>query len=265
MWSFLTRSHLRPRLPTATTVEVLLRLPTATAVEVLLRLPAAAAIEVLLRRLRRRPRRRGHVVHFTLLLRSAVHGATAGIGLRRPFIASNSHVGLLGVTTTRATANLRAAGSRRPVVPASHMDCRLTARARAMIRAHVARWSVVVATTARPRVGIGASASTRRAIVPASHMDCRLTARVRAMIRAHVARRSVVVATTARPNVGIGTSASTRPVVVAGEMGVSAVLGPVATATRTAAYLSASRSSRWPIIMAGYIRRTTMPRPATVG
>jgi hypothetical protein len=58
MRSFLTRSHLRPRLRTATTVEVLLR------------------------RLRRRPRRRGHVVHFTLLLlRSAVHCATAGIGL----------------------------------------------------------------------------------------------------------------------------------------------------------------------------------------
>jgi hypothetical protein len=91
-------------------------------------------------------------------------------------------------------------------------------------------------------VGIGVSASTRRAIVPASHMCCRLATRRRAMARVHVARRSVVAATSARPTVGIGTAASTR----------------------TTSYLSASRSSRWPIVMAGYIRRTTMPRPTTV-
>jgi hypothetical protein len=95
MRSFLTRSRLGPRLPTAT------------------------AVEVLLRRLRRRPRRRCHVVHFTLLLlRSTAHGATARIGLRRPLIASDSHVGL---PTTRATANLRAASSLRPIVPAGEM------------------------------------------------------------------------------------------------------------------------------------------------
>jgi hypothetical protein len=72
------------------------------------------------------------------------------------------------------------------------------------------------------------------------------------------------VATRARPTVGVGASASSGPVIVAREMRVPTILGPVATTTRTTAHLSATRSSRWPIVMAGYIRRTTMPRPTTV-
>lgn len=167
------------------------------------------------------------------------------------------------------------------------MCSRFATRGRAVARAHIARRSIITAASARSTVGVGASASTRRAIVPASHMRCRLTTIVRAVVltascrravgtcsrlatrraavRAHVARRSVVVTTSARPTVGIGASASTRrPVIVAREMRVPAILGPTAPTTRTTAYVSAPRSSRWSIVMAGYIPRTTMPKPTTV-
>jgi hypothetical protein len=208
--SFLAGSHLRPRLP-------------------------AATVEALLCRLRRRPRRRRHGAHLTLLrLRSAVHSATARVGLRWALIASNGHMRLLGAATSERVGLVAANRARgRPIA--------------------------ATASTGAP-AGLDASPSPRRPIIAASHMRSRLSSLA-----------TVLTASAGTPAALDASASSRRPIastachIVVPEMRVPTVLRPATATARATTDLSASRSSGRPIVTAGYVPWTTTPRPTMLG
>jgi hypothetical protein len=108
-----------------------------------------------------------------------------------------------------------------------------------------------VVLTASGRAPAGrASASSRRPIIPAGHMRSRLTTPGGAVVHGHVSSRPIV---------------TTASHIVVREMRVPAILWPAAATTRATTNVSAPRSSSRPIVTAGYVPWTTVPRPTMLG
>ena len=279
--SLLTRSHLRPRG----------RLPATT-----------ATIELTSRGLRRstRPLSRRHVVHLIGARLRRTWGSTATIRLRRTVAATHIYVRLLHVPTTSAPSDLRAAGSRRAVIVAASKGVRLATAARGAARfttAASARWAVVAARyvsgrlTARrcatvevratrpvvascgAAVGVCASnAATRPIVATASGVATACNAARSIVVTgrkiADSCSTSGPVIVDCRRAVTLCAASSGRPIIATRRVrwlttGATVVLR-TAAATSTTTHLGAARSSRRPIVMAGYMLRPTVPRPATV-
>ena len=260
MWrSLLTRSHLLPRglLPATT-----------------------ATIELTSRGLRRstRPLSRCHVVHLICARLRRTCGSTATIRLRRTLVPSHIYVRLLRVPTASATADLRTAGSRRAVIVAASKGVRLATAAH-FTAATSARWTVVAARhvsgrltarrcatvevrAARPIVMYGRGAvaldacSAARPIIVTARGIAAACSTPGPVI---VDRRRAVTLCTARTRGTIIASRRVRRLTT----GATVVLR-TAAATSTTTHLGTARGSRRPIVVAGYMLRPTVPRPATV-